>query len=748
MPALNLLNSFGAKGVNYGLYTEAADVIDTEYLSRYFVVSEFNPVFTAGKNSVAFNGSPFLVNGAEILIECLDSQGNALFLELAKYTNDATAEAYKEATAYIFSVYVFGDTSDGVGKLTLYSTLTDGRTVKWTANVTINKTLSNTSRVRFYQPPILEVKSADIPVLSSNVSLGLVNNVNFIGKAQGLAVTPVKDTNLSDLNKKTTNIDYRITTINPTFNNSSPDANAFNSQMVGQIVTLNINTIQSPASSDNISVSQTSSFLITNVVDNNTLQIDTPYYYQDGNGNLAVTNIVDADISIIYPFVNYNNATASYQTTIIGGVTYLVQQSYADITYKNIRTFSGYVARHKIYRKSLLSTGDFSVIADEPIVANELLQDPQTQNKFYYLLGKFYNQNHINRYWFTSSNNLSMTHTPTFAIDSMYITASTPPQGTDYIMVKNDSSPGNRNAQYIPYDSTQYQSQSGSAYDSNFIGLKANVQYTIDLSAIITKPSTETNAKIALYFTSSLPEAKLENGWTPQYGIKIAEIDATQSSSIADFTDTYAFYTPQNDLYGTLVLVPTKCNAYIKNISFRVHGDDGFSADSFTTRIPWPISVANESFQIKAELFDVNSALVYSDLNTFQSFDPSGSTLIPFIPGGGGYQNLDVSGSLYVSQSAVIEFGSIFTPNLTARPGIPAISQSRLVSVRADGALVFDPIVDVAADNKYIYVSVDASTNRLDTTVVTHQSLTSQYNALGGRKIYFVGGSKVIETSP
>jgi hypothetical protein len=46
----------------------------------------------------------------------------------------------------------------------------------------------------------------------------------------------------------------------------------------------------------------------------------------------------------------------------------------------------------------------------------------------------------------------------------------------------------------------------------------------------------------------------------------------------------------------------------------RVYGDDGFSPDVFISRIPWPISVANETYQIKSELFDINHQLVYSDL--------------------------------------------------------------------------------------------------------------------------------------
>ena len=755
--ALNLLDSFGARGVNYGLYTKSADVTDSEYLSRYFVVSEFDPTFTAGKNAVAVNGSTYLKGGSEIFIECLDSVGNPLFIEMATYADTAAkTAAYKESTAFIFSIYVYNDTSDGIGKLTLYGTLNDGRSVKWTRNITINKTLKNDSRVRFYRAPKLEVDSAQVPVLSSTISTGLIDNKTFTGQIQGLAVTPQKGISLATLNKRNVDIDYRLTLISPVVTDSTPNINSFNSQMLGATVVLNITRIQSPTSFDEIDVSQTASYLISGVVNNNTLQIALPYYYKDSFNNDTITNIVNANFAIHYPFVNYNNSTSSYQTSTIGGTTYIIKQSYADITYRNIRTFSGYAARHKVYRKSLLSNADFSVIADEPITVNEILADDLTQNKFYTRLGQFYNQEHVNRYWFTSSGstNLLMTYSPSYAANSVFI--STPSSsytaltGSDYLMVKNDSVPVNRNATYVPFNMDEFLSESGSAYDSNFMALKAGVQYVIEVSATVIKQPTETNAGLAFYFTGSVSDISKEPAYTGQFGVNVANINATNNgNSIVNFDKVLTFFTPQNDLYGTLVIVPKLCNAYIKDISFRVYGDDGFSPDVFTTRIPWSISVANESFEIVSQLFDINSNLIYSDLKTFQSFDPSGSTLIPFLPAGSNnYQDLYVSGTLYVSQSAIIQFGNLFIPNIVARPGNPDISQSRMLSVRADGALVFDPIVDVSSDNTYMYLSLGSPSSRLSTVITTTKALVSQYGDLAGRKIYWVAGVKTIETSP
>lgn len=732
---LNLLNSFGRKGVSYGLYSISTDVIDTEYLSQFFIISEFDPTFTAGKNSFAFNGSSYLKTGSEILIECLDSKGNNLFIEMAKYSsNTAITYAYKESTSFVFAIHVYGDTTDGVGKLILYGTLYDGRTVKWISNITINKSLKNHSRVRFYQNPILEVEPAEVPVLSSDISVGLIDNVILTGNVQGLAVNPQRDTNLSSINKRATDIDYRFTITNTTITDNTPEQNTFNSQMIGSTINLNINQIQLPLSNNQIiNISTTSSYIISDVIDDKTLKINIPFFYKDSNGNNTVTNIIDADFTIQYPFINYNNATSSYQTTTIEGISYTIKQSYADIIYRNIRTFSGYVARHKVYRKSLLTNADYSIVADEPIIVNEILQDDLTQNKFYNLLGEFYNPQHISRYWFTSSNNLSMTYSPDIAINTVFVSSPSynTLSGSDFLMVKNDSVNINRNSIYVPFDMNQFLAESGSAYDSNFMSFKANVQYVIEVSGVILKNPNQINSGVSLYITGSYPTLQQENNFTKNYGINIATITSSiLNTSSTNIDSLFSFFTPQNDLYGTLVIVPQFCQIYIKNISIRVYGDDGFSPDLFMTRIPWPISVANESFQIKSELFDINNNLVYSDLNTFQSFDPSGSSLVPFVPGG------------------IIQGGNLFIPNIPPRPGQPYISQSRMLSVRSDGTIVFDPIVDVSSDNQYIYLSLGSSSDRLSSIITTKKSLSSDYSSLYGRHIYWVSGSKQIETTP
>ncbi len=769
--ALNLLNSYGKHGVSYGLLTKQANVIDSDYLSKYFVVSEFSPVLTAGRNSVSFNGSSFLMPGSEIFIECLDSSTSNLFIEMAVTNNSAAITyPYKEATAFVFAIHVYNDTTDGVGKLILYGTLIDGRTVKWVRNITVDKTQQNHSKVRFYNRPLLEVDPIEVPILSTDTSNTLKSSVTFNGIAYGEAVNPIKDTIFPTVNRRNIDVDYRMTVINPLIVYNTPSNLAINSQMKGATVSIIPTIIQAPLSIADIPISSSViPYIISDVINSNTFKIIDPYLYSDGKGHQVVTNISSASLSVTYPYISYNNSTSSYLQSNINGTLITMRQSYADVTYRNIRTFTGYLARHKVYRKSLLSNADFSIVADEPLFINELLQDNLTQNKYFDLLGKFYNQDHINRYWFTSSNNLNLTQSANAYIDSMHMTS---PQynnlsGSDYLIVKNDSA-FPRNAIYVPFNDAEFQLTSGSSYDSNFMELLSGVQYIVQVSAVIQKDADETDARLEFYFTSSVSDATKDSNFTPTHGIKMATLLANQSGNTQRFFDnSLFFYTPSADLHGTMVIVPYRCQVYFRYISFRVYGDDGFSPDVFTSRIPWPISVANETFQIKSELFDINHNLVYSDLNTVQNFDPSGSSLIPFIPtGGGGFQpgsgDLIVSGSLYVSKSVIIDIGPVtilhgglFVPNLGTQPRNSLISQSRFLTVREDssfpGQISVTPVVDVGHNDRYLIIStasLGTSNIFVGNPVFTRQALASQYNGSEGGHIYFDGGIKFEERPP
>jgi hypothetical protein len=335
--------------------------------------------------------------------------------------------------------------------------------------------------------------------------------------------------------------------------------------------------------------------------------------------------------------------------------------------------------------------------------------------------------------------------------------------GDDYLMVKNDSVPISRNAVYIPYDSDEWNSTSGSSYDSNFMAFKANVQYILQVSTTIEKAEHEPSASLEFYITSSVASIKTAPTFTSKYGLKIATISSNEVGVVTKhFDDQIFFLTPFEDIYGTLVIVPSRCQAYLKSVSFRVYGDDGFSPDSYTTRIPWSVATAGESFEIKAELFDINQNLVYSDLRVLAQFDPSGSSLIPYIPGGGTAGDLFVQGNLTVSKSIDVQKGSILIeqgqlsiPNIGIRPGAPPMSASRFLSIRHDnvGQIVENPVVDIDGDDSYLYLSLGplpGVTPPVANVISTYRSISTIFDANSGRRIYYsgecIGANKIVQS--
>lgn len=805
-----LLSSFGKRGVYLGLLTRKVDIEDTEYSSKYFAISEFNSLFTAGKNAVSFNGTSLLKDKSQILVECLDSSGDSLYLEQAKSTD----AQFTDSAKFVISIHVYNETSNGNGKLVLVGTTAKGETVRWIGNIRIDKTLENTSKVRFYYKPTLEVRSLLYPVIDTtraeidfppppaveaatavatstsglrtqdivitgggagytsaptvvfdnagtggsgaeayavigptgNISDIIVTNpgtgyrvpprisldggvyttqatayvvrlyspvtsielktpgkgytfiptVTFVSNVGGTGATaqaimtvdgdevesiqltnggngyidppdvvfeipdeppppilnqivsfsssfvtyagnPVRDTNKSVIDFRQTDADYRLTMIDSTFRPVLSDDlisqtfpyKAFNTQMEGQSLVLHVTRIQEPFTYNDIPVNITASYVIKKVLDSKTVQLYEPFYYESGK-NQFVSTITEGRCFLDYRYILYNTSQDSskkYETAPDEFVD--VKASYAEIIYRNLRCYSGVATRHKLYRKSSFYPGEFEMISNELLGPSEMLFDPVTFNKFYDRLGVFFNQVHISKYWYPSSTDLNLVASTT-PINSMRIVASSfdAADGTKYVIAKNDTIGLTNNSVYIPYDSEQYNDLSGPSYNCNFVNLKKDVLYVLSTNITMEKNVTDTEAKVSFYFTSSIPSMANEQNYDPIHGMKLGEITSIDTVAVKYFRDRqYMYFIPANDYYGTVTIVPYHCNVTLSDFSLKVYGDYGFSPDVHVIRIPFPINVANEAFDIKAELLDLNSNVVYSDLHTVQTFDLTGESL-------------------------------------------------------------------------------------------------------------------------
>ena len=596
-----------------GLSSQSVNIEDKTYLSEYFNLTEFSPEFSVGKNALVINGSDKLKIGAEIFTEAFDGNGVPLFIEKAISIDQLTNKRI-----IVLSIYVYEQNSVGSGKIILVSTTEDNKIVRWTANININVNKVTDSKIRFYNQPLIEVE----PILSYAVSSSLEDNPKTItGSFLSTAVQPKADFDIQKFGYRKNLVDYRII-----------DSSAnFSSSLKNFQVQLYVNKIKDYSSFNEISINTTASFLIKDVLNTTTLILDAPFTY-----NNKVATITSGNYKIVYNDITYNSnlfLSSSYLQESLGlsGAKQYKKFSYAKIIYKNINTFTGKPAKHKVYRKSLRTLGDFESIIDETFGDTEILRDPVTPNKAFERLGSFFSQFHINNFWFTSSNNLSLKYDNQTFVDGLKISGSNL-NGT-YAIVKANTSFTNRNISYLPYNANEQSAQSGSNFDSNFLGFYKDTDYVFSFRTSVIEKDSSATAKLKFYITSSLPSVNKNIGYDFNRGVLIAEFvySGSTTGKYFDQKQNFEFKFPE-DLYGTLVVYPENVKQIIvSDLSIKVSELYGYTGNAYYVKVPFPVNVANEVFEIKSELYDVNSNLSYTNLRTVQVFDPSGSSTPPDI---------------------------------------------------------------------------------------------------------------------
>lgn len=592
-------------GQKLNLSNLRVDIEDTSFLSDYFILSEYNPKFTAGKNTFLLNGSNKLASNTPIQIEVLDVNDNSLYVEFAKTNNIA----YKEGGAIRVSVYVYSSTPYGVGKIIIVSKDVSNKIIRWVGNIQINPSIPNSSKVIFYKSPILSVASTFVPVLTDQSSGYITTLVNT--PITTYAVNPKKNDDYDSFDLSSSPIDYRLTFSDPSL--------IVSSSMKNSLVTLYINKFD-----DQIISNLTSSNVISDIIDERTVKLKNPIYYINNKNKKIISNVESGSLSSTLTSVRYDSRFITSSN---------VNQSVAFVIYKNLKTFSGNVYRHKLYRRSLSSAGDFEIIADEPFVDSHVLIDNSTPNSYFKSMGSFPNTIHAQHYWFSSSNTINFVRNASYLMDALEITN---PTSTDqYVIVKNDTNNGSRNHIYTPYEPTSSLNESGMSYDSNFMTFYSDVTYNFSFRCKVIKSDTTKPAYVGFYITSSLfDEINADANFDTDRGVKIGEIYLDENSTSLYHPDPLIFYSRfNNDFKGTMVIYINNCVSTLSDIQFSTYSEPSFSPEIFTSRIPFPVNVAGEQFEIKSELFDINSNLVYSDLRTITTFDPSGSTLFKSIPG-------------------------------------------------------------------------------------------------------------------
>lgn len=622
-------------GTNLGLSTIAVDIEDLSYLSAYFNVTEFNPNFGVGKNCIVINGTDDALLTSEVFAEAHDSIGNYIFIEKALFT-----DAVSKKSKYILSFYVYEEHESGPGELILVSKTSDNKTVRWKTNIVINNNIENKSFVRFYKQPEFQIVSEILPATNT------VNEINpkiATGSGFTLAYNPGRNFDILNSAYRKNLLDYRLIDFSAAFSSSLDNFN----------INLLIRKVRDYNSQNEIVVNRTASIGIKGVKNSTTLLLESPYVYEK-NG---ITEITDADYYINYNDFSYNTASFGQVNRIteaidLFGNTRFKKYSYATINYKNLATFSGKIAKHRVYRKSLNLSGDFQLILDETMLQKEILRDPFTPNKNFENIGSFYNQFHVNNFWFTSSADLSLQYDNGTFIDGIKIISNNSPISS-YAISKINSDFLPRSAEYVPYVAAQ---NTGSSVDSNFIHLFKNTSYTLEMNAFINNTLINANTKLHFYITSSTDTLKNELRYNSVLGYKIGTVDFNSPRYIGNSGKIQSFdFELTNDLDGgTLVIYPEGITeVLISNISLKPTDKFGFTSDSYSTKVLFPLNTPGEIYEIKSELYDTSGNLAYSNLHTVKAFDINGETLPPELSFTAG-QTIIIPDNLIISGSAEI----------------------------------------------------------------------------------------------
>jgi len=635
------------KGTVYNLLSRDVDIIDKSYRSDYFIVSDLGYTLTSGKNFFTINGSNKLKPNAAILLEIVDSENNVLYYETAK----SGYFKYLDTTDLIVGVHVYESTPIGFGTVTLLGTTVDGKSVRWSTNIKINSKLENSSRVVFFQDPKIEISEFLSFILNQNIS----QQQQFINEISGniycYSNFPKAYSDIKSIDFTKFDSDYRLRYIDTSSVNF---LNLFSKDNINNEIILNIKEI---AYLDNnvlktASLNITESFNVKNVINNFELQLDRPFIYKINTVNQVVP-IISASFNHKFfsnIYITSSGLTGSGDGTPdptvflnqqIEGETKFLKESFLDVTYKNLKTLTGKVHRHKIYRRSLNKASDFECIADEPLLEKEFIADTSTINRFYSNIGEFYNLDHINRYYYTSSSDLSLSHSSVEVLNSLVCNIKDLNlDQSRYIIIKNDTSLKTKNehsSSYIDYDDASFLIQTGSSYDSNFIKLYKNADYLFSANLEIEKISASLESKLLFYFTGSYntSSAIVEKNYSVDKGLILHQYVLPIGTNFKrftkkDFNELYFL----NDYVGTIVIVPVNIKKFrLDNLSLKSHAERGFSTDSFFTRISCPVTIKNEQFEIKSELLDINNNSIYSDLNKIIAVDKSGETLFRNISG-------------------------------------------------------------------------------------------------------------------
>ena len=581
------------KGKRLFLDTEKILVHDEDPESRYFGVDEFNPKLTGGKNVIVINGSEKLKAGAQIQIEVLDLNNDPLYIEVGRSTGNVK---FREGIGTVVSIHVQGSTPVGNGKIIIAGTRKDGRRVRWQRQISINSKLNNITKVRFYKSPEILVESSLSRVGSFNTQSQQISS----GSASSLAVSPTEGADYIKFDTLRNETIYKLITPSASFNYEMTDQD---------IVLTNVNL---PNESNTFEFTSK----IKEVINDTELVTSLPFSFPNTPTQKIVKNIQSADYTIQHSPIPVSVEIADKKSSV------------AKVVLKNLRTFTGNVARVKLYKTSFNKNSDDELIADVVINARESFIDNETINRQKEKLGFFIDESIINTYWSTGSNSISATRDSSKILNGMKLEGSFTNDPSEYYIVKDDTDIGSTSSfrhEYEAINDTQISHRAGSSWDSNFFTLFKDVEYSFNSTVYNDRVNSTADANLTFYLTSSGLDYKTSEDFNGS-NLPIFTSNFKSGVSKTRIKESTTF-TLKDDFQGTLVLHPDTDGFIVSDISIKPRQAFSFNPDIFILRIPFPVSAPNEKAAIRADLFDINNNSITANLNVTKEFDEDGESI-------------------------------------------------------------------------------------------------------------------------
>lgn len=327
--------------------------VDTDPSSRYFRVSQFPTVLTAGRNSFLINGSPELVPYTDVLIEIKDALGNPIY--------HRPIRNYTEGLSRVVSIEILPSTEQGIATLTILGQLradVDGNTpppefvnaynVRWTTQIAVD------SR----KLPFTPIRTEAVPEISARERLVIVRSdtpvITQIISARS-TVAPITNTNITTQGDRIYAIKVADT------------ASPLSREVVGGTVAFAYDT-----------ASYTGSVIRV---------LNTQVCLARFDASIALP-----EVSVVSASVLYTGSTNAVITNY--------SRSYADISYKKLDTFSGQLYRAKIYVRGAEEDVEAGFVpVDDAILAPRELLAQQSIYGDLINVGATLSQEIVSSYW-------------------------------------------------------------------------------------------------------------------------------------------------------------------------------------------------------------------------------------------------------------------------------------------------------------------------------------------------------------